>query len=148
YFDEADDLIERLIATPKENIRRFKLKLSGLKRRKQFMSRRESAGFAHELCILLQDLKSGVEDPLAGIELIATFYEADSTIFEICDDSDGVIGDVFRYVAKELFVGYARRCPDKEKIADIILRINQEDNYGVRAALIDCAGECLPEEIV
>lgn len=30
--------------------------------------------------------------------------EADNTILEMCDDSDGNIGDVFRYDAKELFV--------------------------------------------
>ena len=148
HSDEADDLIEQLIATPKENIQRFKKKLSGLKRRRRFIGWRESAGFARELEMLLQDLKSGVDDPLTGVELVAAFYEADDTIFEMCDDSSGNIGDVFRYDAKELFVGYASRCEDKENIADIILKVNQKDNYGIRDTLIDCAGECLPEEVI
>jgi len=148
HSDEADDLIEQLIATPKENVQRFKKKLSGLKRRKRFISWRESAGFARELEMLLQDLKSGVDDPITGVELVAAFYEADSTVFEMCDDSSGNIGDVFRYDAKELFVDYASRCKDKEKIADIILKVNQKDNYGIRDTLIDCAGECLPENVI
>ena len=145
---EADGLIEQLIATPKENVQRFKKKLSGLKRRKRFIGWRESASFSRELEMLLQDLKSGVDDPLTGVELVAAFYEVDNTIFEICDDSNGNIGDVFRYDAKELFVDYASRCREKEKIANIILKVNQKDNYGIRDTLIGCAGECLPEPVI
>ncbi len=148
HSDEADDLIEQLIATPKENVQRFKKKLSGLKRRKRFIGWRESVAFSRKLEMLLQDLKSGVDDPLIGLELVAAFYEADNAIFEMCDDSSGYIGDVFRYNARELFVDYASRCSDKNKIADIILKVNQKDNYGIRDTLIDCAGECLPEDII
>jgi len=148
HSGEADDLIEQLIATPKENVQRFKKKLTGLKRRKRFIDWREASSFARELEMLLQDLKSGVDDPLTGVELVAAFFEADSTVFEMSDDSNGNIGDVFRYDAKELFVDYTKRCEDKEKIADIILKVNQKDNYGIRDTLIDCAGECLPEEVI
>lgn len=148
HSDEADDLIERLIAAPKENVQRFKKKLSGLKRSRRFIDWRGAAGFARELEMLLQDVKAGVDDPLTGIELVAAFYEADHTIFEMCDDSSGNIGDVFRYDAKELFVEYASRCAQKEKIADIILKLNRKDNYGIRDTLIDCAGDCLPEEVI
>lgn len=148
HSNEADELIEQLIATPKKNMQRFKKKLSGLKRRKRFISWRESASFSRELEMLLQDLKSGVDDPFTGVELVAEFYKADNTIFEMCDDSSGNIGDVFRYDAKELFVEYAKRCDKKQKVADIILQVNQKDNYGIRDTLIDCAGECLPEEVI
>ena len=148
YTRKVDDLIEQLIATPKENVQRFKKKLSGLKHSRRFIDWRGASSFARELEMLLQDLKAGVDDPLNGVELVAAFYEADNTIFEMCDDSSGNIGDVFRYDAKELFVDYASRCSDKDKIADIILKVNQKDNYGIRDTLIDCAGECLPEEVV
>lgn len=148
HSDEADDLIERLIATPKENVQRFKKKLSSLKRSRRFIDWHGASSFARELEMLLQDVKAGVDDPLTGIELVAAFYEADNTIFEMCDDSSGNIGDVFRFDAKELFVDYASRCEEKEKIADIILKVNQKDNYGIRDTLIDCAGEYLPEEAI
>lgn len=148
HSEQADDLIERLIATPKENVQRFKKKLSGLKHSRRFIDWRGASGFTRELEMLLQDLKSGVSDPLTGIELVAAFYGADNTIFEMCDDSSGNIGDVFRYDAKELFVDYAKRCEEKGKIADIILKVNKKDNYGIRDTLIDCAGECLPDEII
>ena len=148
HSDKADDLIEQLIATPKENVQRFKKKLSGLKHSRRFVDWRGASSFSRELEMLLQNLKSGVDDPLTGVELVAAFYEADNTIFEMCDDSSGNIGEVFRYDAKELFVDYAKRCNDKEKIADIILKVNQKDNYGIRDTLIDCAGECLPEDVI
>lgn len=148
HSSDADDLIEQLIATPKENVQRFKKKLSGLKRRKRFIDWRGAAGFSRELELLLQDLKSGVDDPLIGVELVAAFYEADNAIFEMCDDSNGSIGDVFRYDAQKLFVEYASRCGDKPKIANIILKVNRENDYGIRDALIDCAAQCLPEEAI
>lgn len=148
HSEEADDLIEQLIATPKENIQRFKEKLSSLKHSRRFIDWRGATGFSRELEMLLQDVKAGVDDPLMGIELVAAFYEADNTIFEMCDDSYGDIGDVFRYDAKDLFVDYASRCADKDKVADIILKVNQKDNYGIRDTLINCAGECLPEEAI
>ena len=148
HSDEADDLIKQLVATPKENVLRFKKKLSGLKRRKRFIGWRESAGFARKLEMALQDLKRGADDPLTGVELVAAFYEADNYILEMCDDSSGNISDVFRHDARELFVDYASRCSDKDKIADIILKVNQKDNYGVRDTLIDCAGECLPYDVI
>jgi len=146
--DIADDLVERLVVSPKENIQRFKKKLSSLKRSKRFIDWRESSGFAHELEILLHDLKAGITDPITGVELIAAFYKTDDSVFGRCDDSSGYVGDVFRYDAKELFVEYASRCSDKKKIAEIILKLNRIDDYGVRDALINCAGECLPESVI
>jgi len=148
HFDEADDLIEQLIATPKENVLRFKKKLSSLKRSRRFIDWREASDFARKLEMMLQELKSGVDDPITGDELIAALYEADNAIFGRCDDSSGNIGDVFRNTAKELFVDYASRCSDKEKIADIILKVNRKDDYGIRYTLIECAGECLPEDVI
>jgi len=148
HSDAVEDLIEQLIATPKENVQRFKEKLSRLEHSSRFIDWRGSDSFARELEMLLQDLKSGVDDPLTGVELVADFYEADSTVFEMCDDSSGSIGDVFRYDARMLFVDYASCCSDKDKIANIILKVNRKDDYGIRDALIDCAGECLPEDVI
>jgi Family of unknown function (DUF6880) len=148
HSDAADDLIERLIATPKENVQRFKKKLAGLKRSRRFIDWRSSSGFARELEMLLQDLKAGVTDPLTGIELVAAFYETDEGVFGHCDDSSGHVSDVFRVDAKELFVEYASRCTDKEKIADTILKLNRKNNYGIRDTLVECSGECLPESVI
>jgi hypothetical protein len=50
--EAADDLVERLIATPKENIHRYQAKLACLKRRQRFISWNESDAFAHELIMV------------------------------------------------------------------------------------------------
>ena len=95
HSDAADDLIERLIATPKENVQRFKKKLASLKRSRRFIDWRSSSGFARELEMLLQDLKAGVTDPPTGVGLVAAFYETDEGVLGHCDDSNGYVGDVF-----------------------------------------------------
>lgn len=143
--DAASERVERIIASPVENIQRFKTKLAAIKRSRRFIRWGEAAGFARELQDLLQDLKAGVNDPKQGAELVAAFYETDKGTLGNCDDSSGHVGDVYRFDAKALFVGYARRCPDKEWLGNLVLRLNRDDDYGVRDALIDCAVEYLPE---
>ena len=148
WSNAADDLVERMIAAPEENIQRFKKKLSSIKRSQRFIGWRESSGFAAELQAMLNDLRAGVSDPSVGIKLISSFYEADGIVLNKCDDSNGNIGDVYRIDAKELFGEYAVLCEDKEKVASIIFELSQNDDYGVRDTLIDCAAECLPETII
>lgn len=148
HDDVADDLLERMIATPQENVKRFKAKLSGLKRRQRFVGWGESAGFARELGALLEDLRAGVNDPRTGAELVAGFYECDAGALGSCDDSSGHVGDIFRYDAKELFVSYAAHCADKEWLGDLVFRVIQTDDYGVRDALIDCARVYLTEPVM
>lgn len=128
-----------------ENIQRFKTKLAAIKRSQRFIRWGEAAGFARELQDLLQDLKIGVSDPKQGAELVAAFYETDKGTLGNCDDSNGHVGDVYRFDAKELFVGYARRCPDKEWLVNLVLKLNRDDDYGVRDTLINGAAEYLPE---
>ena len=45
----ADDLVERLIATPSKNIQRFREKLAGLKQSRRFIDWKQSFGFARKL---------------------------------------------------------------------------------------------------
>ena len=148
HCDTADTMIQRLIATPSENLKRFKNKLSGLKRSKRFIEWSESSKLARDLEMLLQELKAGVTDPVKGLELVAAFYETDESVFGRCDDSSGHVGDVFRFDAKTLFVEYASKCGDKTKVASILLKLNQKDSYGVRDVLIDCAKDYLPEPVI
>ena len=138
-------LEERTSTTMKETVKRFKTKLFGLKRLRRFIRWGESATFARELADFLNDLKTSVEDPRVGVELVSSFYEADHGVLGNCDDSSGHVGDLFRYDAKDLFVSYASRCDDNEWLADLVLRLIRKDDYGVRDSLLNCAAEYLPE---
>lgn len=144
----ADDLVERLIATPQDNIGRFRTKLSALQLERPFIDWRQSSEFARELENLLEDLRAGVTDPRTGTELVAAFYQADSAILATCDDSSGQIGDLFRYDARHLFVAYAARCADKQWLGDLVFKVIQCDDYGVRDVLIGCARDYLTEPVM
>ena len=142
-YEDAEDMIERLIATPAENTSRYKKKLSAIKRRRRFLHRGQSTAFVQELRSLLQDLQDGAPDPETGVKLVAAFYEADGAIFNQCDDSYGNVGDVFRIDAKNLFVTYASQCKKKDRVIDLILKLNGGDDYGIRDKLFDDASEYL-----
>lgn len=146
--EEVGDLVERLIAPPAQNVLRFKAKLSRLQLTQRFIPWNEAAGFAYDLVTLLEDLKAGVTDACTGVELIAEFYENDKSVFDHCDDSNGDVGDVFRYQARDLYVAYASGCHDKEWLCNLVIELNKQDEYGVRRELIDCATEYLPEPII
>lgn len=146
--DATDDFIEQLIASPKEKVQRFKQQLSRIKRSERFIGWREASDFAHRLEMLLEDIPSSVTDAMTGLELVATFYEADEAILGRCDDSNGTIGDLFRINAKELFFKFAAESEDKAKVAESILKLNRKDEYGVRDALFDGVAETLPEPLI
>jgi len=112
---EVDDLVKRLLATPDQNIKRCKEKLTSLKRGRSFISWRESATFVNQLHQLLNDLEAGAIDSCLGVELVGRFFVADAHIYKRCDDSNGEVGDVFRYTAADPFVSFASRCENKQK---------------------------------
>lgn len=141
----AAERVERLVATPEEKVKLVKSKLSGLKRGRRFIDWRESSEFARTLREVLANLEEGVQDPVTGLLLVADFYMTDDHVIGRCDDSGGSVGDVYRHDARELFEVYAFACPDKEKVADIIFRLNTKDDYGVRDSVVECAGRALGE---
>jgi len=148
HNDIADDMVERLIATPRENVKKFQAKMTGLKRSRRYIRWGESYEFSLELLQLFELLKQGAEDPVTGCNMVAKFFETDAATFNRCDDSSGHVGDVFRHDAAELFSAYAKQCSDKEWLADLVLELNKNDDFGVRASLIDCTAEYLPEAVI
>lgn len=146
HYDEADELVKRLVATPKEKVKRFKSKLTGLKRARRFIDWREAGGFTRELSGLLADLAESVEDGKTGVELVARFFECDRSVFNRCDDSSGMVGDIFRYDASELFARFAADCPDKKWLANLLIKLFGGNDYGVRDYLLESAAKFMPEE--
>ncbi len=145
-YDEVDELVERLVATPKEKVKRFKSKLNGLKRSSRFIDWRESGIFARELSGMLTGLEESIEDGQTGVELVASFFECDRAVFERCDDSSGMVGDVFRYDATELFARFAAKCQDKKWLGNRIIQLFGGNDYGVRDNLLESAAGFLHEE--
>ncbi len=145
-YDEVDNLVERLVATPTEKVKRFKAKLSGLKRSRRFIDWREAGSFAKELAGLLADLEESVEDGKTGVDLMARFFECDQAVFDRCDDSSGMVGDVFRYDANTLFTRFAEKCPNKKWLTKCIVKLFGGNDYGARDNLLESAADFLPKE--
>lgn len=148
YSEQAEELIERLVAAPEENVKRFRRKLAGIKRSKKFYHRSNADTLARKLEWILAELKAGVDSPLQGLQCIAQFYKCDAIIFEMCDDSNGCVGSVFDYDARNLFLVYAKQCKNKDEVADIIFDLCCSNDYGARDEVIECAGECLPDALI
>lgn len=146
HDNRADRLVERLTSDPNDIIKKFRRKISGLKRRKRFIHWRESKQFAAELDELLEDIEEVNPEPCVGMALVASFLETDHVIFGNCDDSSGHIGDVYRYGAHSLFAQYASGCQDKKKVLDVLIKTYSDDPYGVREGLLDKAIEMLGTE--
>lgn len=141
-----ENYIKSITSTDKENNKRFKSTLNRIKKRTHFIEWDKSRDFAKELEELIGSLESGVNDSVMGIESLTEFFEADSKILELCDDSRGNIGDVFTYDAQKLFNQYASQCSDKEWVIKQLFNLYQKDNYGVRFSLIKNLKEALPEK--
>jgi hypothetical protein len=140
------EYVEALLLSPEEATKLFKSKLAGLKRRRKYIDWRAVPDFARELELILAILREGVNDPKTGLELVGKFFSCDGAILERSDDSSGLIGDVFRYDARNLFVTYASRCKDKRFVSDLLLSLYKHDNYGVRTELVAKASEFLPQK--
>ena len=145
HSDYADDLISRTLATPKGNLLRFQQKLRDLFDLSRFVYWKQSFDFADELRLVLEDLKAAQVSPELGLEEIASFYRTDASVMNNSDDSSGCIGDVYNSDAKELFLDYAHACNNKRRVAEHILDLSTNDEYGLRNTIIECA-EVLPKE--
>jgi len=140
------EYVEALLLTSEEAKKRFKARLASLKRRRKYIDWRAAPDFARELELILATLHEGVDDPKTGLGLVGEFFACDGAILERSDDSSGLIGDVFRYDARNLFVAYAAGCTDKGFVCDLLLRLYEHDDYGVRTELVAKVSEFLPQK--
>src|SRR3989338_4821660 len=124
-------------------VKDFKKAVTAAKNRREMFWRSQTPELALMLTQALEQLKKVVQDSQVGAEAMLDFYKHDAEIFERCDDSCGNVGDVFRITAAQMFANYASQCADKEKIADQVLVLQEDSNYGVRDILIDKASHFL-----
>ena len=142
---QVNDKINSLTSAEIVNIKRYRQKLAGLRKSNRYISLELSSSFADQLERMLLDLQTWVTDPSTGLDLVAEFIETDDVVFEICDDSDGTVGQVYLSTARNLFFQYASLCQDKEKVATLFIRLATKDDYGARSSLMKDLPETLGE---
>ncbi len=122
---------------------KFRATIRNAQRRSRFIYGGEVAALADDLNASLLELKENLDDPRKGVEAVADFFRSDEALFNMCDDSYGFLGQVFTFDACELFVHYAAECKDKEWLAELVLKLQMDSDYGVRDCLIDAASRLL-----
>ncbi len=145
-YPDVDDYIERLLASPEESVVRFKLKVAALHGMSDFIGYSDSHDFSNKLSEMLDELSKSNAEPKTGLQLVASFIETDGAVFNCCDDSSGMIGEVYSDEAAGLFATYAAKCKDKDFIEELILKLLDKDEYGVRDGLLESAGKILPKK--
>lgn len=145
-YPDVDDYIDRLLASPEESVTRFKLKVAALHGMSDFIGYSDSHDFSSKLSEMLDELSKSSADPKTGLQLVASFIETDGAVFNCCDDSSGMIGEVYSGEAVELFAACAAKCKDKDFIEELILKLLEKDEYGVRGNLLESAGKILPKK--
>lgn len=140
-----DGPIARQPATDAERLKRYKSGLAGLRRGRRFIDWSGSREFAAHLQDLLVDLASSGCDAKTGADLVGKFFECDEATLGRCDDSSGIVGDVFRMTARDLWVRFASRCEDRDWLLDRLFGVVSDDGYGVRDSLLHAAPEYLSE---
>lgn len=133
---------------PKKALTLFKQGLAAAKRRKHFVRYRESGKHANEIGKLLVHLFDAGLPGRDGVEQVCRFFEADEMICNACDDSDGIIGDVFTIAACDLLSWYGSHCADKEWLGDRIYALTRIDPFAVRDKILDRVSEYLPATIL
>jgi len=147
-IEQVDDIINRLVAPKKENLARFRQKIAALKNSTKYIDYANTHAFAKRLTEMLEDLQSATTEPCTGMELVAEFFETDTRVFEICDDSYGTIGEIYLRAAKDLFFHYAIACLDKEKVATIFIRLAINNDYGARSSLMQKVTDSFEEPVL
>ncbi len=145
--DKVDDRVNQLIAPSSINVLRVRNKIAAIHSNTQFIGYTQIFSFAVQLEELLEELKACAPDPCIGLELVAQFFETDSSVFENSDD-DGIIGDVYLGPAKDLFVAYASACPDKEKVVSLWLKVYIEGEYGARDSLMEHITDAFDKPVI
>lgn len=144
---QVDDRINQLVAPKLANIQRFRRKIAAIRNNTKFIGYGQLDSFAGQLEAVLEDLRSSEPDPCTGLELVAEFYGTDSSVFENSDD-DGIIGDVYLGLAKDLFFAYANACPDKEKVVSLWVKTYSDDEYGARNSLMEKITESCDKPVI
>ncbi len=146
---DKDEAVEKrlLIATASDSDRLAKVRsqISGLKRTKKFYDWRSIDKLSEKIELLIEAIGQLDVPAKKGFQLVVSFYETDNAVYGNCDDSSGIIGDLYKYDARNLLIRFGSQCDDKPWLAEQIFQLSQTDDYGVRNGILSAACEFLPE---
>ena len=132
--EKVDDYIDTLIAPKKSLYSVFKNRIEYVTYCGDFISYGGSFHKAEEMDNLLSDIVKKVKDVKECFDLIVAFIETDQKIYGACDDSSGVVGDVYQE-ACNYFAEYAALLDNEEYCKEVFSRLVLCNSYGTRDPL-------------
>lgn len=113
-------------------------RLAAIGRARSFVDRRAARALAHDLDMQREAIAKHVaeRDPALGLELTWRFLGLADSVFHRCDDSGGVVGDVFYLARSDLGKAAAAAQPDPVTLADQTFRALTRNDNGQYDGLI------------
>jgi hypothetical protein len=142
--EAVHERVQSIVATPSEKLTRVRRALGGLARRRRFVHYREAPEFARQLRSILEELRGSGCDPVTGLDLVGRFFEQDARTLGACDDSAGIVGDVYRIDAADAWAHFADAVDDPDLLVDRTFALIGTDDFGVRDAVLDRIDTWLP----
>lgn len=143
----AQDLINNIVAFKEGRLSRIRRMIENNTVKERFKNIDDYYAVARKIFGILNQLED-VRDPILGLKLVASLFEEEVTILDMCDDSEGQITNLFHRDILDLFDVYARRVEDKMLIAKIIIHLNEECCFSETNCLIAYAGRTLSEKYI
>lgn len=148
FDNQLEKRLEMLTATNSERLKKVRSQISGLKRIKRFYDGKSVRRLREKIELALQALQQLEIEPRKGFELVSAFYETDNAVYGCCDDSSGLIADLYKCRARDLLIQFGSECDDKSWLANKVFELNQVNDYGIRDGILRASCEFLPESNV
>lgn len=149
---ETKKLVSTLMAAhdPKEMYKALNKDVTSIKNGKRFISYYEANAFTAQLDSILSKVNDFLakQAPDLAIKICKRFIEIDERLFERIDDSNGCLGSFYYDVFEVLDKAFSFSDEAPKDIADYILSVYFNNDYGNRGAIVDCLKLCLTEPVI
>jgi len=135
-------------AAPKSLVSEVGKRLGQIGRARTFVDRRSCRGIAADLETLRRTIvdKAAKSEPTEALELMWRFLDLAESVQARCDDSDGVVGDVFCMACRDLGPLARAAQPDPIALANRMFAAINENRYGQYDDLIEVLAPVVGEK--
>jgi len=130
--NSASLLVNGLIAAKEERSLLFRSYIERVIHQEEILTGEQILVILSRALDLLDPLNT---DPKIALQLLETFYFADSWAFESTTELDFEFDCLFSKRAYNLFCRFAQQCGDKKYVQQTVDRLLSADGYGVRTNL-------------